>query len=115
MEYDKETGEIVDEATDGKAFITMLQAINRGMLLHDIDDAMRELVCAIQEQGKKGTLTLTIDMQPDKQAPDVMRITPKVKIKKPEPPAGVALFWPSADGRLERHDPKQRQLFNQAS
>lgn len=82
----------------------------RGGLLHDeLSDALAELVQDCVETGKKGTLTLKVNVAPNKDDVTLL-LTDDVAIKAPKHDAKPALFFYDADGNLLRKDPRQTEL-----
>jgi hypothetical protein len=82
----------------------------RGGALHgEMSDSLAELVLAVKETQKAGTLTLQIKVTPNKDG-QTMLVTDKVTAKLPEGDRGAAIFFVSEDGNLMRRDPRQTEL-----
>lgn len=92
-----------------KPFGTLLQEMRHGGAHHDLSVAVAELVARCVETGKKGTLTLKLTFAPQKDEV-TMLVTDDVKVAAPKPDAKPALFFPDAEGRLLRSDPRQLSI-----
>lgn len=99
-----------DEPDGPEPFLLALNKALRPEILARAGDQLGEVIAAVREQGKKGRLTLTIDLAPMKNVPDAVEVTAKVKAAPPEPPARAKAMWPTEAGRLETSDPRQAQL-----
>lgn len=93
--------------------ITQIIAEHRGgFVSRRLDDMLTELVTAVQDSGKKGSLTINIALSPHgKNNREVhMRIVPVLRA----PPAAEfhdESVWFGVRGHLQRDDPDQRELF----
>lgn len=92
-------------------FGALLSQIDQGFFEKEVQDNLRELMAAITDTQKKGTITLTITIAP-KPKFRAMGVTGDVKIGKPKHPAIETLFFPTPDGNLTRHDPRQIHMFD---
>lgn len=95
----------------GNAFTSMLSNLRAGHAQADLSEKITELVAAVKEAGKTGTMTLKIKVAPAS-AGDVTKllITDSVTMSKPEKVRPATLFFPSEDNALLRDDPNQREL-----
>lgn len=95
-----------DDPPDFAAWLTQ-QA--RGKTNDELSESLRTLVAACIDTGKKGTLRLTITVEPDG---DHLIVKDEIAVKCPEHdrPAAVWFYDPGA-GALVRHDPSQPALF----
>lgn len=92
----------------GDVFDT-LAAIDRGSFGHDIQDAMRNVVQECVGTQKKGSVTITIDIDPDSKT-DTLRVSGKVKVSLPQKPKKASIFFPQPDGTLMRMNPRQYMI-----
>jgi hypothetical protein len=83
---------------------------NRGAQHHRASEALQELVSAVQDTGKKGSLTITVGVEQMKGNADALFTTIDVKTKLPVNPPKAAIFYADDDGRLSRTDPGQLQF-----
>ena len=79
------------------------------MLRVELTESLGELVAAVIEQRKAGSLVLTVKVTPNKDGVTVL-VTDKVKLTKPEAERGGAIFFVDAFGSLSRSNPLQPEL-----
>lgn len=99
-----------DGETVIEPFLAALNKAIRPEVLDRAGGALAEVVAAVKREGKKGKLTLAIELSPMKNVPDAVEVTARVKATAPEPPARATPMWPDDDGRLHRNDPRQQAL-----
>jgi hypothetical protein len=85
--------------------------IRGGFALHKAGEKLNELVLAVKETGKKGSITLTIEVAPDKNDENVVSVAPSVKTKIPEKGFTPGVFFATDTGELTREDPRQQEMF----
>jgi hypothetical protein len=90
------------------SIITILQGIRDGELVTDLTNKLSDVVEQVSETGKKGSLTLTLDIK--KNGEHGITISPKVVAKTPETQVGDALFFSLPGGNLSRKNPKQHDI-----
>jgi len=95
-------------ANDVRGFTNLIQTLRKGGTLHELNDHLAELVLAVRELGKKGTLTLTITIDPTKGGAVIL--TDKVDAAIPQPKRDATLMFPTRDGYLSNHHPNQQDL-----
>jgi len=93
--------------------IQVLPLIQGGALLEDASDKLRELLTAVTEQGKGGSLTITLKAKPA--AIDGNGIVRQVELTgeaKPTMPKRTAstVLWIDDEHRLLNRDPRQPDL-----
>lgn len=98
-----------EQVVQRKPFSQFILEQRRGGLHGELSDALAELVSAVDEQRRSGTLTLTIQLVPNSDGVTVT-VSDAIKIKAPEAKRGAAIFYVGANGALERNDPRQMQL-----
>ena len=86
-------------------FIKMITELRYGTLLDDLTQEMQKVVNACQDTGKKGTLTLTINIAPGKGGE--VSITDKIVAKAPEHEKEASIMFITSEGNLQRNDPRQ--------
>lgn len=92
----------------------MLNTIERGEFVLDIEQACQGVVQSVQETGKQGSITLTITFRPDAQL-GAIRVGGKLAVRAPQKAVREALFFPTPEGNLSRYDAKQRDMFRVGS
>jgi len=80
---------------DGGAFIDLASA------------KLAEAVRAVEETGKAGKVTITIDL---KRSSSAIEVTPRVTCKVPEPKPDSTLLWATVEGNLTPANPNQQSL-----
>ncbi len=91
-----------------KPFAQFLQEQRRGGLHGELSEALQELVRAVEEHRKAGTVTLTVKVAPF--GDGTVAITDRVVLKAPEGERGSGIFFTDADGNLHRQDPRQLEI-----
>lgn len=88
-------------------FGTWLHEQRNGLAAVEWAEALHELIEAVTEQGKAGTVTFTIKVDPKGRT---LMVTDDVKVKKPLPEREASLFFADRDSNLSRRDPDQAEL-----
>ena len=94
------------------AFSQQIAHLAKGTLDAELTQALTDLVKAINDHGKKGSITLTLSLKPEVQNGEVKMISikPDVKVSSPQPQRLSSIMWPTYDGDLLRNDPEQGTL-----
>lgn len=109
------TATVSKEATPSAAvaFQNVLSGMKRGEVLSDLDEALKDIVQAVQATGKPGTITLKLKISPDgesnNQSP-LYKVEDDISIKKPRKGRGPSRFFGDEEGNLLRNDPKQTEM-----
>lgn len=93
---------------DNQPFMKMIAELRYGSLLDDLTEKMQELVNACNSTGRKGSLTLTINLSPGKGGE--VAITDKIVSKVPELEKGSSIMFITPEGNLQRSDPRQMTI-----
>lgn len=86
---------------------TTLAELQGGVFLEECSQRFADLVRNVDETGKAGKLTITLDL---KKTSGAISVTPKVTDKTPEPAPDSDLFYATVEGNLTRDNPNQRKL-----
>lgn len=117
---DKETGEILPPAADGRplrpaasTFGQFIGFLEDGQFDADVAADLKEMAAQLQDiastQGSaKGKLTVEIDFKVNN---GMFVIGAKHKIKMPEEIRAASVAWTTEDNRFTPHKPNQGQLF----
>lgn len=94
------------------AFSQQIAHLAKGTLDAELTTSLADLVKAINDHGKKGSISLTLSLKPEVQNGEVKMISIKadVKVSSPQPQRIGSIFWPTYDGDLLRNDPEQGTL-----
>lgn len=82
---------------------------------HDeLTAALAELVRAVRETGKAGSLTYTVKIKPDgrRNLEEVVAVTDDVKANLPGHDRPVSIFFVTSDYRLTQDHPNQLSAFD---
>lgn len=97
---------MTDELTV-RPFADWLRDQSKGATHDELSQALYDLTGRVIDTGKKGTLTLTITVQPLKGQVDALVVSDEIKLKLPEHDRKASLFYPDKQGNLTRSDPNQ--------
>ncbi len=90
-----------------KSFTDTLRMLQGGSFVDQCTEVMAELVKQVDETGKAGKLTITLDL---KKAGGALAIVAKVTDKTPEVAPDADLLWATPEGSLSYQNPAQQQL-----
>lgn len=88
-------------------FHDLICDLDEGKVEGQLTNEMHELVRAVGETGKSGTVTLTITV---KKSGQMMAVSSAVKTKLPKPALEITAFYSDEDGALRKDDPRQPPL-----
>jgi len=91
-----------------KPFAQLLQEMNRGRLHAELSDACADVIGAVVEHGKKGSLTIKLDISPE--GDEAVKIAASYSPKPPQPPAKPSLFFADAQGHVSRQRLNQLEM-----
>lgn len=92
----------------------VLRDIRRGRAVDQATRMLAEVVRAVDETGKAGSVTITLTVKPEKGGGSQKTLLAAVKAKKPEADIPEAMFFSDGSGDLHRTDPQQSELFSEA-
>ena len=92
-----------------RPFADVLREMNRGEFYDEISDELGALVEAVQETGKSGSLTLKLRVSPNGAA--TVKVAGDVSTAVPRVQRGDNVFFVAGTGSLQRHDPRQSDIF----
>lgn len=90
-----------------KPITATLAALQGGLFVDTCSELFAQLVRSVDETGKAGKLTITLDL---KKVHGAISVTPKVTDKTPEPAPEAELFYATVEGNLSRDNPAQQKL-----
>lgn len=98
----------LDEGKRTRPFADFLNEHNGGEGHREASEKIQEVVQAVIDTGKAGSVTLKVDVAPMKGAEDgTLMIAVNVAAKVPVTPSKAAVFYADDDNNLTRTDPKQ--------
>lgn len=92
---------------EGKRFSEVIAELAYGETDRQVAGALRRLVTACQETGKKGKVTFTIEVDP---GDPIVTLSSKTTVTIPQPSAPATSFFVGDDGELSQQDPRQMTL-----
>lgn len=102
-----------DNEEGARSFTWLLANIGEGTLNAELSETLKEmngkLAARAEDFGKaKGTLTLTLSIEMDREG--VVTLTPDVKTKCPPPARALGRYWLTPGNNLSPENPKQTKL-----
>jgi len=92
-----------------RAFVDTLKDIRDGELLNELPRKLQEVIEGVQATGKRGKLTIVLELSPAKAGMFVL--TDDVKQVIPEPERDTTtVFFITEESDLSRRDPRQPKL-----
>lgn len=99
--------------SDGNShFLMAVGRIDGGLAIETADEQLREVLNAVNRTGKKGSVTVTLEVQPNGETG--FAASAKVTAKAPALDFGQSFFFMGRDGDLTRNAPDyvQQSLLN---
>lgn len=95
-----------------QAFAVFLQDLRDGRAHSELSSGLADLLAAVKDTGKAGTLTLQVKIKPTSRGKDVDKviITDAVKVDLPKPERGEDFFFVTDENALSRKHPRQQSL-----
>lgn len=102
----------VDASQDFADFLTL----HRPETVHELADALRDLVAAVVDTRKGGSLTYTLRIGPDKDGSiRPLLIVDSISVKLPEHDREPSFAFPDKDGHLHDRDPNALFVVDNAT
>lgn len=73
-------------------------------------DGFHEVIAAVAETGKSGSVTITLKVEPDKKAEGIFRVTDSVKVTIPQFDRATNIYFRDSTGNLTRNNPNQPEI-----
>lgn len=86
----------------------LLREHRSGLTHEELTQAMQQLVAAVVEERRPGTLTLKITVKP--QGDGTVMVSDDVACKPPKATKGGSLFFVTPENNLARQDPRQQEI-----
>lgn len=95
--------------SDGNShFLMAVGRIDGGLPVETADEQLRNVIAAVQRTGKKGSVTVTLEVSPNGEMG--FAASAKVRAKAPQVNFGQSFFFMGRDGDLTREAPSMQQL-----
>lgn len=92
-------------------FLTTMQRHRGGKDLADLSQRLGEVTAAVINTGKAGTVTLTVAVKPAKRGQSAVMVETKLAAKIPSLEPDASFWFGTADGVLQKEDPRQTTMF----
>jgi hypothetical protein len=99
-----------DSAATVRPFADVLRDLGKGAVADEASMALTDLVQHVQEVGKKGRVTLHVEVEPFKGSVGMLLVSARVDSRLPQADPVTAVFFPDDHGNLHRNDPRQGEL-----
>lgn len=97
-------------AFEKNLFIEVVSVLRGGKAQEEASEKLNELQRACQDTGKKGSISFTLTVDPDKGDNGQYFLSDDIKLKKPELPKGRTLMFGTPEGNLQRTNPNQHEF-----
>jgi hypothetical protein len=98
----------------GRPITDVLRDHDKGSAVHQATEELAQLVEAVTNESKAGTLTIKITVAPNKKSKEVILFGVETKLSKPKQTAPLSVFFTDENGGLHRRDPRQAEIFQAA-
>lgn len=89
-----------------RPFAAVLQEHRKGASMQELSEALADVVRAVGETGKPGSVTLKVTVRPMK-GDLAVTFTDEIVVKVPRGERGASIFFADDDGNLTRTNPNQ--------
>lgn len=89
-------------------FLMAVGRIDGGLPVETADAQLRDVIAAVQRTGKKGTVTVTLEIAPNGEMG--FAASAKVSAKAPQIDFGQSFFFMGRNGDLTRESPSMQQM-----
>lgn len=90
----------------------VLSTMRGGAAARAADKLLREVVQAVEATGKKGSLTIKLDIGKLKGGETELEIKATLKHNLPVEDIPMGIYYPDKTGGLHREDPRQLEFFS---
>jgi hypothetical protein len=95
---------------NSRPFFDFLREHRNGLTHDELSDRLQELVAAVQESSRPGTLTFVLKVSPATNHGNALLISDEIKLSKPKEERNTSIFFVSPENNLVREDPRQQKL-----
>lgn len=94
-----------------RLFADYLREIDKGRLHAELSGRFQELVEAVSQVGKAGSVTLKLSLKPASEMDGgVVTLSGEVKLTAPQPKRSATIFFVDEEFNLSRRDPRQGDI-----
>ncbi len=96
-----------------RPFADFLSGISRGAVCDEMTSKLAKLTAAVTETGRKGTLTLRIEVAPFKGSDDTVEVTASADLRAPSHNHAAVFFFDDSF-QLTHDDPAMEPMISRA-
>jgi hypothetical protein len=100
----------MSDIDSGAFFAQTLEKIGYGDAAAQASELLADLVKAVGEHDRQGTLTLTITVKPRGKDSGQVEVTANTTVKRPVREIAPSMFFVTEDGGLARDNPRQKKF-----
>lgn len=93
-----------------RPFADLIRDHNNGRAHNELSELLHELVAAVKDTGKKGSLTLRLTIEPMKGDTGAFTLVHDVSSRVPKPDRKASIFYVDGEGNLSRSNPDQPEF-----
>ena len=94
-----------------RLFGDYLREIDKGRLHAELSAKFQDLIQAVSEHGKAGSVTMKVTLTPPKGMDgDIVTLRGEVKLAAPQPNMNGTIFYVDEEFNLSRRDPRQGDI-----
>lgn len=90
------------------SFLEVVSKVDGGGLAKALDEEQKEVIEAVQDSNKKGSIKLELKFDPN--GSNQLQVETKIKTKKPRRDRPATFFYTDQDHRVYRKDPTQLEM-----
>ncbi len=90
-----------------RPFADFFREHGNGRTHDEMSDVLRDLIAKVKDTGRKGSLTLTITVEPMKKDDRMVIVSDSLRVRLPEHDRPTAVWYVDRSGNLTRNDPNQ--------
>ncbi len=106
---DLSTGEVTDDIPV-RPFAELMMLLDHGVAHAEASRALHDLVAAVRDAGKKGSMSIVLTVSPLKGSDAQVVVGAQVTAKPPKSEPAAAVFFLDDTGNLVRNDPRQLEM-----
>lgn len=95
------------EQEPARLFADFIREQAGGRTHEELTKALADVAFAVRETGKRGSITLRIDITPMKGVHGAVQIADVIGVKEPQKERPAPVFFVTESGRVQKDDPQQ--------
>lgn len=101
-----------DDTTEPQDFAALLMQHARGRTHEELSSSLADLVRAVLDTGKAGSITYTVKVKPAKNVEGMVTIEDVVRSTVPQLDRPASMWFVDSAGRLSQDHPNQQSIFS---